>query len=80
MFGIDWNYRITMLYNDGYTKVEDKSFSLSMIEYIGEKYQKNDREDYKRYWIYIDIIIKVFGIKVIKRTILLKEWGQYDEV
>lgn len=80
MFGIDYNYRIKMLYNDGHTEVEDNSFLLSMVEYIGEKYQKNDKEDYKYYWIYIDITIKIFGIKAIRRGILLKEWGQYDEV
>ena len=80
MFKIDYNYRIKMLYNNGYTEVEDNSPLLSMVEYIGEKYQKNNKEDNKYYWIYMDIVVKVFGVKVTKRTVCLREWGQYDEV
>lgn len=80
MFKVEYSYRIKMLYNDGYTEVERDSCMLSMVEYIGEQYQKNDSVDYKYYWIYLDVIIKVFGIKIATKHIRLKEWGQYDEV
>lgn len=79
MLKIHYNYKIKMLYNEGNTEIIKERPLLSSVEYIAEMYQQNEKEDCKYYWIYIEIIVKFLGIKVAKRTICLKEWGQYDE-
>jgi hypothetical protein len=80
MFKINYTYKIKMLYNDGNTEAIRNVVSLESAEHIAERYTKNENTDYKYYWIYLEIQVKIFGITIAKRNVTLKEWGQYDEV
>jgi hypothetical protein len=79
MFRIKYTYKVKMLYNDGNTAVIKEGPFLSCVKDIANKYKKNDKEDFKYYWIYIEVKTKLFGFTVDTRHIYLEEWGQYDE-
>ena len=80
MLKIKENFRVKMFYNDGNTEINRTTLFFSGAEYIAEQYAKNNKIDNKYYIIYHDITVKLLGITIAKRSYILKEWGQYDEV
>lgn len=80
MIKITDTYRVKMFYNDGYTEINKTTLFFNGAEYIAEQYAKSNTTDNKYYCIYNDIVVKFLGITIAKRSIRIKEWGQYDEV